>query len=108
MVILFNYLSLSAKQLSENYFNELLKEMGGSYDPEIIGVKNNPYIDPSYWPQSIQKKVMKFCIQSGHGIDSQILPLFIWRLYKIRGNRTVLIKVDIQCIQENQSRSIKK
>ena len=42
---------------AEKYFADLLASMNGNYDPELIGKKNQLYIDPAEWTAKIRKAV---------------------------------------------------
>jgi len=35
----------------------MVDEMGGNYDPALLGKSNYVYVDPAYWPESIRKRV---------------------------------------------------
>lgn len=48
---------ITQMELSMRLFQEMLDEMGGYYDPAMLGKQNYMYIEESDWSESIMKQV---------------------------------------------------
>lgn len=49
--------TLTPMDIAQKRFAEMVDEMGGNYDPSLLGKSNYVYVDAAYWPESIRKRV---------------------------------------------------
>lgn len=60
-------------EAADKYFNEMIGEMGGVYDPEYLGKSNYIYIDPAVWPESTIRTVANSVQRYQHYLESDII-----------------------------------
>jgi dynein heavy chain, axonemal len=60
-------------EIAVRYFQGMLDEMGGNYDPGLLGKQNQIYIDPSEWPESVVKRVDVSLSRYHHYIHSDLI-----------------------------------
>lgn len=63
--------SLTTMDMSTKKFSQMVSEMGGNYDPALLGRSNYVYIDPAEWPDSIRRRVEASLTRYHHYIHSE-------------------------------------
>ena len=57
--------------MASKKFAEIVEEMGGNYDPALLGKSNYIYIDPSEWPETIRRRVDVSLTRYHHYVHSE-------------------------------------